>query len=97
MEPKRSQKAFGAGTILASKTDTVPQGVLCRSPWLVLAPLGLHFGRFGHPVGSILYNFVFIIEHVGSIFYKKPFLSAPEYAEHLQITADTSIEGIVHP
>ena len=75
-------------------SDTFPQGVLCRSPWLVLAPFWLHFGRFWLPFGSILDHFGSIIEHVGSIFYQKPSLSAPEYAEHLQITADTSIEGI---
>ena len=93
MAPKNSD----ALTRFGIKKDTFPQGVLCRSPWLVLARFCLHFDRPWHPFGSLLGHFGSIIEHVGSIFWQKPSLWAPEYAEHLQITADTPIEGIVHP
>ena len=51
-----SQKLITRTTFLASKSDTFPQGVLCKSPWLVLAflapfwsllaPFRLHFGSF---------------------------------------------------
>ena len=48
------QKVSGAGILFTTKTDTFPQGVLLEVPWLVLAPLWLHSGRFGCPFRSIL-------------------------------------------
>ena len=57
MEPKRLSNQLDAESLLASKIHTFPQGVLCRSPCLVLAPFWLHFGRFWHPFGSILVHF----------------------------------------
>ena len=36
---------------------TLPRGVLCRFPWLALAPLWLHFTRFWHPFSSVFIHF----------------------------------------
>ena len=74
----------------ASKIDTFPPGVLCRSPWLVLAPLWLPFGS----IFVVLVHFWLRFRPFWLHFLVKILvLWVPEFATHLRIAVRTSIKG----
>ena len=55
--PKQLQKAKDVGPFWHQKSTLAPKAfpkLPLGSPWLVLVPTWLHFGRLGHPFGSIL-------------------------------------------